>query len=71
MDVWRDWSSRTSSRIGRSPLSRSRLSLILGDGSVIPASAMKMMGVPKVVELDAHPDASRLAERTSWKVCRG
>src|ERR1022692_518645 len=42
-------------------------SLILGDGSVIPASAMKMAGAPRVVSLDAHPDAARLAERILGK----
>src|SRR5271169_6475833 len=41
--------------------------LILGDGSVLPASAMKMVGVPKIVALDAHRDASRLAERLAGK----
>jgi hypothetical protein len=42
-------------------------SLILGDGSVMPSSAMKMLELPKVVDLDAHPDASRLAERIPGK----
>ena len=42
-------------------------SLILGDGSVIPASAMKMVEAPKAVSLDAHPDAARLAERIPGK----
>jgi len=37
-------------------------SLILGDGSVLPASSMKMVAAPKVVTLDAYPDAARLAE---------
>lgn len=41
--------------------------LILDDGSVIPASAMKMMGAPEVIELVTHPDASRLAERIPGK----
>ncbi len=41
--------------------------LILGDGRVIPASDLRMMGVPKVVNLDAHPDASRLSERIVGK----
>jgi hypothetical protein len=42
-------------------------SLILGDGSVIPASAMRMVDAPKVVDLDGHPDAARLAERIPGK----
>ena len=37
--------------------------LLLGDGSVLPASALRMLGEPKVVEVDPQPDASRLAER--------
>jgi len=42
-------------------------SLILGDGSVLPASSMKMVAAPKVVTLDAYPDAARLAERIPGK----
>ena len=34
---------------------------------MLPASAMKMVAAPKVVDLDAHPDASRLAERIPGK----
>ena len=42
-------------------------SLILGDGSVIPASAMKLTVPPKVIELPVEPLASRLAERLPGK----
>jgi hypothetical protein len=37
--------------------------LLLGDGTVLPASGMKMVAKPKIVELVADPAASRLAER--------
>ena len=41
--------------------------LLLGDGSVVSASGMKMVGPPEVVELDANPGAARLAERIPGK----
>ena len=41
--------------------------LILGDGRVVPASDMRMIGGPKVVELDAQSGASRLSERIPGK----
>ncbi|MFZ1133804.1 MAG: hypothetical protein WAN69_02585 [Candidatus Korobacteraceae bacterium] len=37
--------------------------LLLGDGTVLSASDMKIIAVPKLVELDGHPGASRLSER--------
>jgi hypothetical protein len=41
--------------------------LLLGDGSVVSASGMKMVGPPEVVELAANPGAARLAERIPGK----
>jgi hypothetical protein len=41
--------------------------VILRDGRVIPASDMSMIGVPKVINLDVHPGASRLSERIPGK----
>src|SRR5450755_2692068 len=41
--------------------------LLLGDASVIPASGMKIVSAPKIVELAVQPDASRLAERVPGK----
>ena len=41
--------------------------LILGDGSVLPASEMRMIEAPRVVDLDANPGASRLSERVPGK----
>ena len=41
--------------------------LLLGDGTVLPASAMKFVAAPKIVELNAHPTASRLSERIPGK----
>ena len=41
--------------------------LLLGDASVVPASAMKIVAAPKTVELTAEPGASRLAERIPGK----
>jgi hypothetical protein len=41
--------------------------LLLGDGTVLPASAMKFVAAPKLVELTAHPTASRLSEQIPGK----
>ncbi len=41
--------------------------LLLGDGSVVPASGMKIVAAPKIVELTGQPGASRLAERLPGK----
>src|SRR5271165_117368 len=41
--------------------------LLLGDGSVVPATGMKIAAAPKLVELETQPDASRLAERVPGK----
>ena len=41
--------------------------LLLGDGTVLSASDMKIIAVPKLVELDGHPGASRLSERIPGK----
>lgn len=37
--------------------------LLLGDGTVLPASALKILAEPKFIEVEPQPDASRLAER--------
>ena len=34
--------------------------LLLGDGTVLPASTMKFVAAQKIVELTTHPTASRL-----------
>ena len=41
--------------------------LLFGDGSVIPASGMKIVAPPKVVDLRPAPTASRLSERAPGK----
>jgi len=41
--------------------------LLLGDGSVVPATGMKIAAAPKVLHLEAQAGASRLAERFSGK----
>ncbi len=42
-------------------------SVILGDGTVLTPAAMKMTAPPKLIELAAQPDASRLSERLRGK----
>ncbi len=54
--------ARTSSLAAMLPFT-----LLLGDGSVLPASALKMLGEPRFTEVDPHPDASRLAERIAGR----
>jgi len=41
--------------------------LLLGDGSVLSASKLKVVVPPKLVDLTAHSDASRLSERIPGK----
>ncbi|HVP55935.1 MAG TPA: enterotoxin [Candidatus Eisenbacteria bacterium] len=41
--------------------------LLLGDGSVLTASDLKMVAPPKVIDLPVQADASRLAERIPGK----
>jgi hypothetical protein len=41
--------------------------ILLGDGSVLPASGMKITEAPRMMELAALPDAARLSERVPGK----
>ena len=41
--------------------------LLLGDGSVLPASSMKILATPKIIDLLPNPSASRLSERLPGK----
>jgi hypothetical protein len=41
--------------------------LLLGDGTVLPAPSMNIVVGPKVAELEAKPNASRLSERIAGK----
>ena len=41
--------------------------LLLRDGTLESGSTMKMVSAPKVITLDAHPDAARLSERIPGK----
>ena len=41
--------------------------LLLADGRVIPADAMRMAGVPAILDLPAHADAPRLSDRLHGK----
>ncbi len=41
--------------------------LLLGDASIVTASGMRIVAAPRIVELAAQPDASRLAERVAGK----
>ncbi|HZD32367.1 MAG TPA: enterotoxin [Candidatus Angelobacter sp.] len=43
------------------------LALLLGDGTVVTATGMKIGSAPKLVDLAALPDASRLSERLPGK----
>lgn len=52
---------------GTSPERLTPFVLLLGDGSVLRASEMKMAITPRQVELDAQEGASRLAERIPGK----
>src|SRR5271169_3122913 len=43
---------------GNQQVSMLPFALLLGDASVIPATGMKIVAAPKLVALDAQPDAS-------------
>jgi hypothetical protein len=62
---WMEFQNRVMS--GAAPERLTPFVLLLGDGSVLTASEMKMTVAPKLVELDAQEDASRFAERIPGK----
>jgi hypothetical protein len=45
----------------------SSFALLLDDGTVLPASALKLTVAPHITALDPHPDAARLSERIPGK----
>jgi hypothetical protein len=46
-----------------SPISTLPFTLVLGDGTVLPATSLKLLGEAKLETLDSQSDAPRLAER--------
>ena len=46
-----------------SPKSMLPFTLILGDGAVLPATSLRLLGEPKLEYLDSQPDSPRLGDR--------